>query len=61
MLYHCPLKMPAADRDLVDDAGPPFSTLPSRLPFPPIAKSHILNCSVHRWYPKCVHRMSHPT
>jgi hypothetical protein len=26
--------------------------LPSRLPFPPVAKQHILNCSYHSWQPK---------
>src|SRR5205085_11567431 len=30
-----------------------------RLPFPPITKSHILNCSFHSWYPKYVLLSSH--
>ena len=24
------------------------------LPFPPITKSHIMNCSYHSWHPRCV-------
>ena len=35
--------MPAADVDLQND---------QRLPFPPITRAHILNCSFHSWYPK---------
>jgi len=35
--------MPAADVDLEND---------QRLPFPPITRAHILNCSFHSWYPK---------
>jgi D123 len=26
--------------------------LPRTLPFPPLTKSHIMNCSYHSWYPK---------
>ena len=35
--------MPAADIDLEND---------QRLPFPPITRAHILNCSFNSWYPK---------
>ena len=47
--------MPIADADLQDE----FLSLESisgplrELPFPPVTKSHILNCSYHSWYPKC--------
>ncbi|MCJ1249905.1 hypothetical protein MMC30_007131 [Trapelia coarctata] len=42
--------MPAADVDLVSSSG--ASTPPiSRLPFPPIIKTHILHCSYHFWHP----------
>ncbi|KAH7125552.1 cell division cycle protein-like protein [Dendryphion nanum] len=34
--------------DLVDETG---ATL-TQLPFPPVTKSHILNCSYHSWHPK---------
>ncbi|CAI6333655.1 unnamed protein product [Periconia digitata] len=30
----------------------PQDATPDRLPFPPVTKSHILNCSFHSWYPK---------
>lgn len=42
--------MPIAHADLV--ARSPSSDVPPRLPFPPVTKSHILNCSYHSWYPK---------
>jgi hypothetical protein len=25
---------------------------PQELPFPPVTKDHILNCSYHSWHPK---------
>ena len=25
---------------------------PRELPFPPVSKNHILNCSFHSWHPK---------
>ncbi|MCJ1285557.1 hypothetical protein MMC26_004898 [Xylographa opegraphella] len=41
--------MPVAESDLVSPSG---SEAPlTRLPFPPITRSHILHCSFHFWHP----------
>ncbi|KAL2055184.1 hypothetical protein ABVK25_004522 [Lepraria finkii] len=42
--------MPIANADLVERPASP--EIPTELPFPPVTKSHILNCSYHSWYPK---------
>ncbi|KAL8796061.1 MAG: hypothetical protein Q9195_001637 [Heterodermia aff. obscurata] len=43
--------MPSAESDLDSPAPPPHEPL-SRLPFPPITRSHILHCSYHYWHPR---------
>ncbi|KAI4138271.1 MAG: hypothetical protein LQ340_008062, partial [Diploschistes diacapsis] len=43
--------MPTGEIDLRDATLSSTPELPSRLPFPPVTKSHILHCSVHHWYP----------
>lgn len=40
-----------ANNDL--DAGP-VEVGYTELPFPPVTKQHILNCSYHHWHPKSV-------
>ncbi|MCJ1376294.1 hypothetical protein MMC20_007536 [Loxospora ochrophaea] len=40
--------MPVANADLEEHSPPPLT----RLPFPPLTKSHILNTSYHSWYPR---------
>jgi hypothetical protein len=30
----------------------PTDGAPQELPFPPVTKDHILNCSYHSWHPK---------
>lgn len=30
--------------------------VPAELPFPPVTKKHIMNCSYHSWHPKYVCR-----
>ncbi|MCJ1268198.1 hypothetical protein MMC22_008084 [Lobaria immixta] len=40
--------MPAADHDC--EERPPSPETLTELPFPPVTKSHILNCSFHSWY-----------
>ncbi|KAL6719653.1 hypothetical protein ACLMJK_001574 [Lecanora helva] len=42
--------MPASQADLNAPSLP--SASPTELPFPPLTKSHILNCSYHSWYPR---------
>ena len=42
--------MPVSHADL--EARLSSSDQPTELPFPPVTKSHILNCSYHSWYPK---------
>ncbi|MCJ1312022.1 hypothetical protein MMC25_005696 [Agyrium rufum] len=34
------------------DRPPSPNILPTRLPFPPLTKQHVLNCSYHTWYGK---------
>ncbi|KAJ4287591.1 hypothetical protein N0V90_012294 [Kalmusia sp. IMI 367209] len=35
-----------------ESAAAPLSDQPKQLPFPPVTKQHILNCSFHNWHPK---------
>ena len=44
--------MPVADQDL--ESSTFTGNAATTLPFPPITKSHILNCSYHSWYPRLV-------
>ena len=46
--------MPIADADLQDEFLCPESRSEPlmELPFPPVTKSHVLNCSYHSWYPR---------
>jgi hypothetical protein len=37
-----------------DTASAPVEVGYRELPFPPVTKEHILNCSYHKWHPKCV-------
>ena len=48
--------MPIADADLLDRSlSPDTRSEPlTELPFSPVTKSHILNCSYHSWYPRYV-------
>ena len=43
--------MPSAETDLKSTTPSPHEPL-SRLPFPPITRSHILHCSYHYWHPR---------
>jgi hypothetical protein len=36
------------------DMAPKPSDFPSRLPFPPLTKQHVLNCAVNSWHPRYV-------
>jgi hypothetical protein len=39
------------EQDAADTLFAPAET-PKRLPFPPVTKQHILNCSYHSWHPQ---------
>lgn len=43
--------MPAIIEDDMSDTTESGATA---LPFPPITKAHIMNCSYHSWHPKYV-------
>lgn len=43
--------MPAADED-DDHLAAEEPTRLTKLPFPPVTKSHILHCSYHYWHAK---------
>ncbi|CAF9911586.1 MAG: hypothetical protein HETSPECPRED_000388 [Heterodermia speciosa] len=43
--------MPSAEIDLISPTPSPHESL-TRLPFPPITRSHILHCSYHYWHPR---------
>lgn len=43
--------MPAADADLESSSRAATPEPLTRLPFPPLTKSHILHCSYHFWHP----------
>jgi hypothetical protein len=45
----------AAATNTLDVSAPANSGL-TELPFPPVTKQHILNCSYHTWHPKWVMR-----
>jgi len=48
--YKHAIIMPIAHTDLVERSPSPQRLV--ELPFPPVTKSHILNCSYHSWYPR---------
>ena len=45
-------------QDMTTSSPPSVSSHPCGLPFPTVTASHILNCSVHSWYPR--HRTISP-
>lgn len=46
--------MPAILEDEMPDSMADGGSV-ATLPFPPVTKKHIMNCSYHSWHPKYVH------
>lgn len=59
LCIHMPATMSA--QETASDSAPagPVEMGYTELPFPPVTKQHILNCSYHNWHPKSV-QFRHP-
>jgi len=49
------ITMSAAELASAADAFAPVESGFTELPFPPVTKQHILNCSYHNWHPKYIY------